>query len=151
MGAKVVILPFSTKFVTIQQVLYIRTQRHKETKILFRYKDNKRLESRHKGLQRENYVDFVSSFAAHCIFIQRKTLCIFVSLCLKLFQLDSYLMKGNEWLLAFSLCVKRRYCSVVVSLRLRFSVRRLLTYIRKLRTYIRKLLTYIRSLLTNKA
>ena len=58
--------------VTIQQVLYIRTQRHKETKILFRYKDNKRLESRHKGLQRENFVDFVSSFAAHCIFLQRK-------------------------------------------------------------------------------
>ena len=57
---------------TIQQVLYIRTQRHNETKILFRYKDNKRLESRHKGLQRENFVDFVSSFAAHCIFIQRK-------------------------------------------------------------------------------
>ena len=57
---------------TIQQVLYIRTQRHNETKILFRYKDNKRLESRHKGLQRENFVDFVSSFAAHCIFLQRK-------------------------------------------------------------------------------
>ena len=40
--------------VTIQElILYIRTQRHKETKILYRYKDNKRLKSRHKGLQRQ--------------------------------------------------------------------------------------------------
>ena len=57
---------------------------------LFRYKDNKRLESRYKGLQRENFVDFVSSFAAHSIFLQRKTLCIFVSLCLKLYHLNNY-------------------------------------------------------------
>ena len=41
-------------------------------------------------MQRENFVDFVSSFAAHCIFIQRKTLCIFVSLCLKLFHQIQY-------------------------------------------------------------
>ena len=34
---------------------------HKEKKFLFRYKDNKRLDSRHKGLQWDNFVDFVSS------------------------------------------------------------------------------------------
>ena len=78
--------------VTFLLILYFRTQRHKETKFLFRYKDNKRLKSRHKGLQWENFVDFVSSFAAHSIFRKRKMLCFFVSLCLKLYQLNSYVV-----------------------------------------------------------
>ena len=40
-----------------------------------------------KPYGRENFVDFVSSFAAHSIFPKRKMLCSFVSLCLKLYQL----------------------------------------------------------------
>ena len=35
-------------------------------------------------------MDFVSSFAAHSIFPKLKTLCYFVSLCLKIYQLNSY-------------------------------------------------------------
>ena len=56
---------FVGKKVTIKLILYIWTQRHKETKIIFRYKNNKRLKSRHKGLQWDNFVDFVSNFDAH--------------------------------------------------------------------------------------
>ena len=63
--------------------------------MFFRYKDNKRLKSRHKGLQWENFVDFVSSLAAHCIFRKRKMLCFFVSLCLKIYQLNSSGYEAN--------------------------------------------------------
>ena len=71
---------FHTKnVVTIQLILYIRTQRHEETKIFFRYKDNKRLKSRHKGLQWENFVDFVSSLLLIVSSVSKKC---FVSSCL---------------------------------------------------------------------
>ena len=64
---------------TIQLILYIRTQRNKETKMFFRYKDNKRLKSRHKGLQWENFVDFVSSLLLIVSSVSEKC---FVSSCL---------------------------------------------------------------------
>ena len=58
--------------------LNTKTQRKE---VFYRYKDNKRLKSRHKALRTKNFVDFVSSFAALCIFLLRKMLCFFVSLC----------------------------------------------------------------------
>ena len=67
---------------------------HKDTKKRRFYLDKKTtsdLKVATKSCGRENFVDFVqSSFAALCIFHQLKMPCFFVSLCLKLYQLDSY-------------------------------------------------------------
>ena len=73
---------FVGKKATIKLILYIWTQRHKETKIIFRYKDNKRLKSRHKALRMEIFVAFVKAdLSALCIFRLLKwtlSLCLFV-------------------------------------------------------------------------
>ena len=60
----------------------------KEQRSFWGYKGDKRLKSRHKALRMRNIVDFVkSSFAAHCIFRQRKN-----TLYLRVFVLKLYLL-----------------------------------------------------------